>query len=247
MIRILLILLCFGPIHLVFSQEGIKPSLGRLQGLWEGSYNEQVFGYLLVHDNQCLSIISGETEDDVSVFSRPFGYLGFWDDMGGQKPEKVSDLTNEGRKLLFFEFEGFSFDSEENLAKPTRSCFITMNENEPSSDSIPRYFHLSCRGQPDIYSKIKYLPLSVLNGLRKNDVDWEKYEKFLSKIDSFSVRVVSEKAYIFSEPEVATKMYLIKNDEAELLEERNGWILVRYFGKKIIDGWVKKSDLITIQ
>jgi SH3-like domain-containing protein len=38
-------------------------------------------------------------------------------------------------------------------------------------------------------------------------------------------------------------MYLIKGDEVEVLEEKGEWLKVRYYGKKIIEGWIKKSDV----
>jgi SH3-like domain-containing protein len=38
-------------------------------------------------------------------------------------------------------------------------------------------------------------------------------------------------------------MYLIKNDVVEVLEEQEDWLRIRYYGKKVIEGWIKKSDV----
>jgi len=38
-------------------------------------------------------------------------------------------------------------------------------------------------------------------------------------------------------------MYLLKNDEVEVLEEKEDWLRIRYYGKKTIEGWIKKSDV----
>lgn len=51
------------------------------------------------------------------------------------------------------------------------------------------------------------------------------------------------KSIIYDSPNSPTKMYLIKGDEVEILEEKEEWLNVRYYGKKIIEGWIKKSDI----
>jgi hypothetical protein len=51
------------------------------------------------------------------------------------------------------------------------------------------------------------------------------------------------RSLINSSVNTPTKMYLIKNDEVEILEEKGEWLKVRYYGKKTIEGWIKKSDV----
>jgi hypothetical protein len=51
------------------------------------------------------------------------------------------------------------------------------------------------------------------------------------------------KVYLNSIPNKPTKMYLIKGDEVEILEEKGEWLKIRYYGKKTIEGWIKKSDV----
>ncbi|NBB32005.1 hypothetical protein [Cellulophaga sp. BC115SP] len=51
------------------------------------------------------------------------------------------------------------------------------------------------------------------------------------------------KSIIYDSPNSPTKMYLIKGDEVEILEEKEEWLNIRYYGKKIIEGWIKKSDI----
>jgi SH3-like domain-containing protein len=38
-------------------------------------------------------------------------------------------------------------------------------------------------------------------------------------------------------------MYLIKGDEVEVLEEKGEWLKIRYYGKKVVEGWIKRSDV----
>ncbi|MFY7987347.1 MAG: SH3 domain-containing protein [Flavobacterium sp.] len=50
-------------------------------------------------------------------------------------------------------------------------------------------------------------------------------------------------AIIYNTPNSPTKMYLIKGDEVEILEEKGEWLKIRYYGKKTIEGWIKRSDV----
>jgi hypothetical protein len=65
---------------------------------------------------------------------------------------------------------------------------------------------------------------------------------FLKKITLFRI-VKSPKSIVYSLSETPTRMYLIKGDEVEILEEKDEWLRVRFYGKKIIEGWIKKSDV----
>jgi hypothetical protein len=56
-------------------------------------------------------------------------------------------------------------------------------------------------------------------------------------------KVINLKAYLYSISRKPTKIYLIKNDEVEIIHEKEDWLYVRYFGKKVIEGWIKKSDV----
>lgn len=56
--------------------------------------------------------------------------------------------------------------------------------------------------------------------------------------------ILADKATIYSAPNKPTKMYLVKGDEVECLEEKESWYKIRYYGKKTIEGWVKKEDIL---
>ncbi len=57
------------------------------------------------------------------------------------------------------------------------------------------------------------------------------------------LKIMVTKSTINSIPNKPTKMYLLKGDEVEVLEERGKWLKVRYYGKKTIEGWIKKGDV----
>ena len=68
---------------------------------------------------------------------------------------------------------------------------------------------------------------------------WEVRYKFVDK-----VRIINfSKSIIHRIPNKPTKMYLIKGDEVEILEDNGEWLKIRYYGKKTIEGWIKKSDV----
>ncbi len=51
--------------------------------------------------------------------------------------------------------------------------------------------------------------------------------------------------YLYSSPvdSAKTKMYLLKGDMVMILGVKEGWVKIEYIGKKIIDGWIRKSEL----
>ena len=60
----------------------------------------------------------------------------------------------------------------------------------------------------------------------------------------FTRKVAVPKTYIYSTPEEKTKMYLIKNDEIELVEKAGDFWRMKYTTAKgkVIEGYVKRID-----
>jgi hypothetical protein len=97
-----------------------------------------------------------------------------------------------------------------------------------------------------IYMKEHDLPPSFIYKLL------EKYPlSMLEKIlDKTFLKIISKKAIIYSSPNRPTKMYLLKNDPVEIIEEKDNWLKIKYYPEKngewtgkTIEGWIKKSDL----
>jgi hypothetical protein len=65
------------------------------------------------------------------------------------------------------------------------------------------------------------------------------------KRDTISKEIKIEKEYLYDTPnkESKTKMYLIKGDEVEILEEKDDWLYILYKGKKDIKAWIPKSAI----
>jgi hypothetical protein len=57
--------------------------------------------------------------------------------------------------------------------------------------------------------------------------------------------VNAERVYLYSLPVDSgkTKMYLLKGDMIMILGVKADWVKIEYIGKKIIEGWIRKSEL----
>jgi hypothetical protein len=57
--------------------------------------------------------------------------------------------------------------------------------------------------------------------------------------------ILSDKQPLYSSPNInsKTKMYLIKGDKVEILEEKDNWLYILYKGKKEIKAWIPKDAI----
>lgn len=72
-----------------------------------------------------------------------------------------------------------------------------------------------------------------------------EFEFSTSKPYKFCRAINKSKVYIYSSPSdlSRTRMYFIIDNFVSILEIQLGRVYVEYFGKKTIDGWIKKADL----
>ncbi|WP_026995675.1 SH3 domain-containing protein [Flectobacillus major] len=88
-------------------------------------------------------------------------------------------------------------------------------------------------GQPQnglTFRKAKNVPNEIL-----------KKESIFKKVRFRNI--LSLKTLVYTSPNTMSKNYLKKGDEVEVLEEKNIWLKIRFYGSKIIEGWIKKSDI----
>ena len=79
--------------------------------------------------------------------------------------------------------------------------------------------------------------LNLTDGL---DMEFTKSQPYIG------CRAVNEdRVYLYSLPVDSgkTKMYLLKGDMIMILGIKADWVKIQYIGKKIIDGWIRKSQL----
>ena len=69
----------------------------------------------------------------------------------------------------------------------------------------------------------------------------KNYKNFI-KINSLNEKqILPDKQPLYKTPPIKTKMYLIKGDKVEILEEKDDWLYILYKGKKEIKAWILKS------
>ncbi|QDF28506.1 SH3 domain-containing protein [Halarcobacter anaerophilus] len=55
--------------------------------------------------------------------------------------------------------------------------------------------------------------------------------------------ILPTKQPLYKKPNIKTKMYLIKGDKVEVLEEKDDWLYILYHGKKDIKAWIPKNSV----
>ncbi|PLY05390.1 MAG: hypothetical protein C0625_15290 [Arcobacter sp.] len=72
--------------------------------------------------------------------------------------------------------------------------------------------------------------------------------KWIPQEESWNIKKESKlytinlkKQPLYKTPPIKTKMYLIKGDKVEILEEKDDWYYILYHGKKDIKAWIPKS------
>jgi hypothetical protein len=93
---------------------------------------------------------------------------------------------------------------------------------------------------------LKKIPSHVFSFFHGESYDKGNVGKFLWRIVSDTITLTKtiqiEKSLIFSSPNIPTKMYLVKFDEVEVIAEKDNWLHIKYYEKKIVDGWIRKKD-----
>lgn len=223
------------------AQDGLTPSIERMQGLWEFR-DGNIRAYMIVQNNKLLEIINSINKNESNCYGNPFSYFGFWDSgrHNDEEPKNLSQLEKSGTIISFYDDLGTAYDRDGNLIKVTRRCWLTLNED--SDDPIPGVLRFYYKGTPDVYTKIKRIPNDVLIALKKKPKYWKTYSDFVGMVQK-PINVT--KATIFKYPAAnqPTKMYLIKGDIVEVLRQEKGWVKIRYYGTSVVEGWLKSSDL----
>jgi hypothetical protein len=84
--------------------------------------------------------------------------------------------------------------------------------------------------EQNYFLKIKYM--NIIGFIPRIDV--EGYNTF---------RIAKSKATLHSSLSVSTNMYLLKGDDVELIDREGDWLKIRFRGKRVVEGWIKKSDV----
>ncbi|WP_428665482.1 hypothetical protein [Runella sp.] len=228
--------------------------LSDLKGVWEFALYENNF-YIFYEDSVASIGLRSNGELGIS-----FGKVGFIDEDDpylikldsiqnadrGNKNELIPlhfrvNLTDEdikhiklknvsGKKNLFYDDGVLSSLGIEDYPIQTGTRMEIINSNV------------------HIYIKRKDLPPLFIHKLSL------KYPTQILKrmLDKTFMKIKMPKSFIYSKPTILSKMYLIKDDQVEVVREKEikgtKWLNFRYYGNsektgKPIEGWIKKSDI----
>jgi hypothetical protein len=238
----LLILLSYN----IFSQN----SYIKYEGIWEflpTNGKETTFEvFSLFKKNKQLEITFWKKNNSIDIEGSPYTYFGFWDVLINEpQPKYISEIKSTGKYIFFYDKltkndnskNKIGYDSLGYLFQPTRKCEWNIYEKLPNHHkTLELYFNM----EPDVYKKVDEIPDYVLISLKKTKEHWQRYLDF---IEHKELKIKGLKTIIHLSPNKSTKMYLIKDDEVEIIEEKDDWLKVRYYGKKVVEGWIKKSDV----
>lgn len=122
-------------------------------------------------------------------------------------------------------------------------CFTQDSNSVTIIDSIQNINHLIFENVPAyINSNIVYQRhVYDINSMEDNF----PFISLLPLIEQYSkyktIRI--QKQPLYSSPNQKTKMYLLKGDKVEILEEKDDWYYILYHGKKDIKAWIPKRAI----
>ncbi len=204
-----------------------------LEGIWSNNsnYSTNVLSYRIISGNKMLSF--GYEHGDSSLnFPLLIHIVGFQ----GKTEDEIDSLDKTQLVNFGLHYTEITEDDYSKKGNWTKNYFIPLkfgcdnNEMTLLSGKIAEFSRLS---------RLPIESISLLNARGKKDK-----RNYLSEFLKISLKGIKpSKSLINSIPNKPTKMYLIKGDEVEILEEKGEWLKIRYYGKKTIEGWIKKSDV----
>lgn len=223
-----------------------KVKLSDLKGTWVSGLRESSF---IVFVNDSMMGLGFSNLSDVYI---NYSKVGFIDrnnqSLIGAYKKNFNILPNEEVRMVNFDvpedmnIEIMTEQKNENdyFYYDGTLCYLGI-EPEDVPSKVGSRFEL-INSNVFVYNKVERLPNEYLRALyKKGKKDNKDYLKNFFNMDFKEIKI--PKSIIHSAPNQPTKMYLIKGDEVEFLEEQGEWYKIRFYGKKTIEGWVRKSDV----
>ena len=223
-----------------------KVKLSDLKGTWVSGLRESSF---IVFVNDSMMGLGFSNLSDVYI---NYSKVGFIDrnnqSLIGAYKKNFNILPNEEVRMVNFDvpedmnIEIMTEEKNENdyFYYDGTLCYLGI-EPEDVPSKVGSRFEL-INSNVFVYNKVERLPNEYLRALyKKGKKDNKDYLKNFFNMDFKEIKI--PKSIIHSAPNQPTKMYLIKGDEVEFLEEQGEWYKIRFYGKKTIEGWVRKSDV----
>lgn len=226
---------------------GTPSNLKDFVGIWqftlpENSNDTTFTSIKLFSSEKLLKIMYWHHSKEIYSRERIIGFF-----PPNKKITKLSDLKDVGQRMWFYEPNPKApNDSIKYYRQASPSCFASYNglgtDNfDPPAKGEPNYFLFNFNGREyERHEQLTHLPNFIVVALLKNKKELQKVEMFLN-VKYTQIKIA--KSFIYSTPNAITKMFLLKGDPLEVLEQKDNWLRIRYYGKKTIEGWIKKEDV----
>ncbi len=226
-----------------------KVKLSDMHGTWVSAINDS---YFLLFSNDTLFEIGLDNEYIIHVYNTKVGFIDRKNPvlLDHYKKEKEINGLIDADTIWMVTFD-IPEDLNIEILKEQKNendyfyyggtlCYLGI-EPEDLPSKVGSRFEL-INSNVFVYNKVERLPNEYLRALyKKGKKDNKDYLKSFFNMDFKEIKI--PKSIIHSAPNQPTKMYLIKGDEVEFLEEQGEWYKIRFYGKKTIEGWVRKSDV----
>ena len=223
-----------------------KVKLSDMQGLWVSGLKN--FEYRIFVKDTLVSLSFYEI-DDISIYYDKVGFVDRNNQALINTYRKVFNLKpNEEVRMVNFDvpeamnIEIMTEQKNENdyFYYGGTLCSLGIDPEDLPSKVGSRFELIN--SNVFVYIKVESLPNEYLRALyKKGKNDKKDYLKDFFNMEFKEIKVT--KSIIYSTPNKPTKMYLLKGDVVEILQEKDDWLQIRYYGKKTIEGWIKKSDV----
>ncbi len=225
-----------------------KVKLSDLHGLWVSSLKEVEYR-IFIKDS--LVSLSFYDFNDISIYYQKVGFIDRFSPILVNLYKEYHNLKHVNLDTIRmtntvlpegFNIEIMSEQKDENDYFYWSDILCSLGiEPEDLPSKVGSRFEL-INSNVFVYNKVERLPNEYLRALyKKGKKDNKDYLKNFFNMDFKEIKI--PKSIIHSAPNQPTKMYLIKGDEVEFLEEQGEWYKIRFYGKKTIEGWVRKSDV----
>ena len=199
-----------------------KCSLIGMQGIWHAyEYIKEPFPDVSTE----FMIIKGSKriKFDIKDKSFEFSYIGF------QNHQFINQISTK-----------FTKDSLMNIGQ-----YFTIVVEKNETIDIDRVF--ACEPNRIFlfytsYERIDSLTRPIVYLLyRQGMINHQNYLKEF--LDKTFTKITTSKVSICTTPAIFSKVYLLRGNVVEVLETKDTWIKIRYYGNKTIEGWIRKNDV----
>jgi|GEM_PF-6245814 len=127
--------------------------------------------------------------------------------------------------------------------------YFDLPESYALTEIIKLYYDIESDSMTNEYQFIPKINIPTLYDFKDknfaNDYLSKHYKDFIETTSLTEKTILPKQQPLYSSPNInsKTKMYLIKGDTVEILEEKDDWLYILFKGKKEIKAWIPKDAI----